>query len=251
MNRTHAAIHATLLMSLVTTAGAATLEGSVWYRERMLTPPGTEVHVVLEDVSRADAPSETIAETRFTPRTAPPWPFTLDYDESRIDPRMRYALRARVEHQGRLLFINDTHVPAFPDGGAAPVEIMVVGMTAAGAQEPGVESNSWQPTRIDAADVTPGADDRPLQLTLEAGGVAGFAGCNRFMGSYTLDGESLAFGPLAATMMACIDQGDQEQRFLAALQATATWRLEDGELVLLDADGRPRLRFAAARQPDR
>ncbi len=246
MTPTAATIHAMLLMSLSATAVAATVEGSVWYRERMLTPPGTEVHVALEDVSRADAAAEVIAETRFTPRTAPPWSFAIDYDESRIEAGRRYALRARVEHEGRLLFINDTHVQAFAESGPVPVEIMVVRVADAGGQGSGIESVAWRPTLIGEAGVNAGAGDKPLELTLEDGSVAGFSGCNRFMGSYTLEGESLTFGPLAATMMACVDQDDQEQRFLGALQSTATWRLENGDLVLLDADGSDRLRFSAA-----
>ncbi len=246
MTRTSATIHAMLLMSLSATAGAATVEGSVWYRERMLTPPGTEVHVALEDVSRADAAAEVIAETRFTPATAPPWTFSIEYDESRIEAGRRYALRARVEHDGRLLFINDTHVPAFPENGPGPVEIMVVRVADRGGQDAGIESVAWRPTLIGDAGVTGGAGDKPLELTLADGSVAGFSGCNRFMGSYSLEGESLTFGPLAATMMACVDQDDQEQHFLGALQATATWRLDNGDLVLIDADGSERLRFRAA-----
>jgi heat shock protein HslJ/uncharacterized membrane protein len=35
------------------------------------------------------------------------------------------------------------------------------------------------------------------------GKVSGKGGCNRFTGSYELTGESLSFGPLAATRMAC------------------------------------------------
>ena len=33
--------------------------------------------------------------------------------------------------------------------------------------------------------------------------VEGFSGCNRFAGSYTLEGDRIRLGPLAGTMMAC------------------------------------------------
>ena len=43
-------------------AQAATIRGSAAYRERMALPPGAVLAVALQDISRADAPAETLAE---------------------------------------------------------------------------------------------------------------------------------------------------------------------------------------------
>ena len=86
------------------------IEGNVWYRERMLLPPDAEVYVALEDVARMDVAAEVIADTRFTPRGAPPWNFSLAYDPARIQAKGRYGLRVRIEVAGKLMFINTLFV---------------------------------------------------------------------------------------------------------------------------------------------
>jgi putative lipoprotein len=82
--------------------GMKTIEGSVWYRERMALPPNAEIRVSLEDVSRMDVPSEVIATTSFMPQGGTPWDFTLKYDPQRLHEKGRYVLRARIEANGRL-----------------------------------------------------------------------------------------------------------------------------------------------------
>ena len=82
-------------------------------------------------------------------------------------------------------------------------------------------------------------------LVLEDGTASGSSGCNRFTGSYTLDGESLTFDPTAAmTRMACAeDQSAVEDGYMANLPLTATWAIEDGDLLLSSADGSDILGF--------
>lgn len=73
--------------------------------------------------------------------------------------------------------------------------------------------------------------------------VAGFSGCNRLLGSYTLDGASLSFGHIAGTMMACLQGAEQERAFLDALGAVAGWRISGERLDLLDAGGATLVQF--------
>jgi heat shock protein HslJ len=72
------------------------------------------------------------------------------------------------------------------------------------------------------------------------GRVSGSAGCNRYTGSYTQAGGKLAFGPPAATRMACPQPDgvmEQEAAFLKALATVATGRVEADRLELRSADG--------------
>src|SRR5688500_2699955 len=72
-----------------------------------------------------------------------------------------------------------------------------------------------------------GAGGRPATLRIEGAEsrAGGFAGCNRYGGSYELRGDSLTFGAIAMTKMAC-DQGMAlEQRLAEALAATRRWEL--------------------------
>jgi heat shock protein HslJ len=77
-----------------------------------------------------------------------------------------------------------------------------------------------------------------LSLMFEDGQVSGSGGCNRFHGSFTVDGKALTVGPVATTRMAC--EGDvmaQEGEFLRALQTARTWDIVRGMLDVHRADG--------------
>ncbi|BCS90100.1 META domain-containing protein [Pseudodesulfovibrio sediminis] len=73
----------------------------------------------------------------------------------------------------------------------------------------------------------------------DKGAVQGSGGCNRFSGSYILNGDVLSFGPMSATMMACVPPlGDQEMRFFRALASPLKVKIENGLLYLVADDGR-------------
>lgn len=97
---------------------------------------------------------------------------------------------------------------------------------------------------------TPAADNIPATLAFpEAGRVVGFSSCNRFFGTYTLVQERIAFGRMGMSRMACIGQaGEQEARYMAALQKAQTLRVEGDELLIaVDGQDRP-LRFTRTRR---
>lgn len=111
-----------LLVSLSMTActlpagtgqGDALITGTVSYRERMAIPTDAVVSVSLEDVSKADAPSTKIAETRFPASGGPPYAFALSYDPAEIESGRRYSLRATIRLGERLLFTSTEHIPPF------------------------------------------------------------------------------------------------------------------------------------------
>jgi len=101
------------------------ITGTVWYRERKALPPGAQVIVVLEDQSRMDAPATVITDYTHTVDGPGPYSFRLVYDPRAIDDRMRYGLRARIEHEGRLLFTSTEHVDPFAVPAGENIEIMV------------------------------------------------------------------------------------------------------------------------------
>ncbi|HEY1283809.1 MAG TPA: META domain-containing protein [Steroidobacteraceae bacterium] len=126
--------------------------------------------------------------------------------------------------------------------------LAVVGCSLVRPDSPKVDlRGAWVAEDIDGAGVTDNA-----QSTLEfmpGDRVAGRGGCNRYSGSVKLSGGSLLMSELFSTKMACAPAlMDQETRYLAALQAVRSYRMEGTKLVLVDATGKPRLRFS--RQPD-
>src|SRR5262249_51786797 len=64
----------------------------------------------------------------------------------------------------------------------------------------------------------------PIALSFAEGRVSGRTGCNNFNGSYTLAGNSIKIGPLAATRMMCAeDVMTQERQLLKALESAVRW----------------------------
>lgn len=94
-----------------------------------------------------------------------------------------------------------------------------------------------------------------VQATLnfpEAGRVAGNSSCNRFSGTVEVSGESIKFGPLASTRMACLEAAmNQETRYLSALQAAERYEWKDSYLLVYCKGFDKPLRFArmAASKP--
>ena len=91
-----------------TPIASASVTGTVSYEGASDLPPGAELRVRLEDVSRADAPSVLIAEQAITNLGQPPIPFEIRYDPADIDARFDYAILATITLGDTLLFINDT-----------------------------------------------------------------------------------------------------------------------------------------------
>ncbi len=75
---------------------------------------------------------------------------------------------------------------------------------------------------------------KPTLLFDATGNASGNGGCNTFNGSYTVDGATIAFGPMISTKMACVGPGDLvESAYLDALQAATGWSIgSDGNLTL-------------------
>lgn len=229
-----------------------TIEGNVWYRERVLLPEDAEVRVTLEDVARADAPSEIIATTTFRPKGSPPFAFSLEFDPNRLHDQGRYALRARIEAAGRLFYTSTEHIPAF-DAGHEPVKIMMsrVGDTRAGQDHRAFNRNVspfdtyWKLMELEGQPVELGAGQREFHLILDSieNRVHGFSGCNRFTGTYKQNEDQIAFGQMASTRMACTEGMSQEQRFLDALSRTVRFMIDGGNMVYYGPEGEPLLRF--------
>jgi putative lipoprotein len=104
-------------------------------------------------------------------------------------------------------------------------------------------TGAWLAEDIDGAGVI---DDAQSTLEFLADGrVGGRGGCNRYGGSVKVSGASILMSELFSTKMACAPAlMDQETRFTAALQAARSYRMEGSKLVLVDATGKARLRFA-------
>ncbi len=73
--------------------------------------------------------------------------------------------------------------------------------------------------------------DLSLNLTSQRN-VSGYSGCNQFTGTYTVNGDTLRFGPLATTRVACQGSTRLEQQYLQALAAINRYVLTSDSLTL-------------------
>jgi heat shock protein HslJ len=105
-----------------------------------------------------------------------------------------------------------------------------------------LEGTSWLAEEIDGTGMVD-----PVQATLifDAGQkVAGRAACNRYFGTYRQAGDTLEIRAGGSTRMACPPAVmEQETKFLAALEAVRKARREGDRLILLDDNGRVRMRL--------
>lgn len=131
--------------------------------------------------------------------------------------------------------------------------LAAVVIIAAACGESGTESleqNAWELTELGDTELAAGAPAGIVFGSLDegTGPVAGSTGCNSFNGQYEVDGEAIGFGPLATTLTACADPAaqTQEQQYLAALEAAATYSISGNTLELANAEGETTARFARA-----
>src|SRR5262245_13875687 len=152
-----------LLTLIATSAMAQSIRGSATFRERMALPPAAVFEALLEDVSRAGAPAETIARTRLTSPGNPPIAFTIAYDPAKIQSNRRYSVRARILVDDKLLFTTDTAALVITGGNPSTVSLMlhrVGGQTpppaAEGTKAPSspLAGTSWQLVKFQSMDDT-------------------------------------------------------------------------------------------------
>ena len=132
-----------LHLAVCTTASAgptATVRGEATYRERIAVPPGAQLEVVLQDVSRADAPAQVIGSVTLSDIGQPPYRFEIPYLPEQIVASHRYSVRARLTHQGQLLFTTDRTYPVITAGNPTEVQLLLKRVGAQGpASAPGAD----------------------------------------------------------------------------------------------------------------
>ena len=138
---------------------------------------------------------------------------------------------------------------ALPLFAAAPV-FAVMPAHAQADPAAALKGGRWELRTVNGAPAAKGAGDQAPWLQFDPPRFSGFAGCNRVMGSFTINGDRFGFGPdMATTKMFCVDHMEVERRFMAALGQVREWRLTGDELALF---GRPTmLVFVRTAEPAR
>ena len=244
-------------MTALTSQTKGSVKCTVTYRERMVLPPDAVLEGMLEDVTKVDAPAETIATARLEKPGNPPFTFEIPFDPAKIDETHRYIVRARVLVGGTQLFASQAY-PVLTQKNGTEVQILLrrTAPPRAGTPQlpdedgPGpvtLEKTWWKLTQVGNTPVVTAQGQEEPHLILDPKGmhVTGSGGCNRMTGRYELNGERLTFGPIAGTLMACPSGMETEKAFHQAIARVQLWKIEGQRLNLLDAAGAVVARFEA------
>jgi putative lipoprotein len=103
----------------------------------------------------------------------------------------------------------------------------------------------WKLVELKGGPVQPG-EGKELHMIIKGDDrVTGYSGCNQFMGSVTVSGDGLSFGPVAATRRMCQGVMEQENAFLLALENAHRHTISGEDLAITDANGTVVMRCVA------
>tara|TARA_R110001583_G_scaffold136216_1_gene288094 strand:+ start:37128 stop:37703 length:576 start_codon:yes stop_codon:yes gene_type:complete len=164
-------------------------------------------------------------------------------EHAKISPQSSLIIRRRIKHRTFCMDKTNRRI----------VSLLVIGMaflisacnaTTKPATEAAIDNwanvanKDWQLIRIQNA----GRTIDPMSPILASvnftldGKIVGSTGCNRYFGGYTRDGNNLMISALGSANMMCVDDAmDVEDAFIAAMADVKSWKIDQGELLLLDA----------------
>ena len=95
-------------------------------------------------------------------------------------------------------------------------------------------NGEWQLTKASDADGALTVNGTPVTLVIADDSASGQAPCNSYTGAVEIDGDSVSFGTIAQTLMACTDDArtELEARYLAALEEVSGSTLTGDTLTL-------------------
>lgn len=116
--------------------------------------------------------------------------------------------------------------------------LVVTGCTT-GAGSGELAGREWKLVWVDGFSTMPSGVATPTLTFGTDGRLSGNTGCNSASASYTVEGDRLSISALITTKRACIESAGQEleQAYVRAIEATRRYRIEGGELQLLDDGG--------------
>ncbi|MGK7294598.1 MAG: META domain-containing protein, partial [Candidatus Wenzhouxiangella sp. M2_3B_020] len=104
----------------------------------------------------------------------------------------------------------------------------------------------WKLTRMGDESIIPIVEAREPHIVLNAdGGMTGSDGCNQLRAGYAIDGDTIGFGEIATTRMACPQGEEQARQFRTALDRVSRYRVVGSHLELFNEAGEMLARFEA------
>lgn len=227
------------------------LDVKVVYLDRRMLPPGAELNVTLEDVSLADAPAKMITSESMKAEGVPPYAMTLKYDAAKIQDKNRYAVRATIKADGKLVMTSTSHIDPFAADAKQPIEIKVERIAEEAPAAPAVTETvlvgpHWDLMTLAGENVKAGDNGELAFISFnDDKSVHGFSGCNNFQGSFEATTDSVKMGPAASTRKMCAEGVELEQAFLTVLPNFSNFVIVEDVLSMKDSQGKVIATFKA------
>lgn len=132
----------------------------------------------------------------------------------------------------------------------AAIALLLAVATLAAAGPVALEGTYWRLVQLHGDAIAGPAEASPPHIALHAGTnrIAGFGGCNRFFGQYSISAPQISLQPLGGSRASCPDTDALERAFIGALAAVEHYALDGGRLTL-SGGGRQILVFDAVADP--
>lgn len=92
--------------------------------------------------------------------------------------------------------------------------------------DPQLLQNRWALLELQGETLSDAQKAQKPYLQLQSDFASAYAGCNRLSAPYHADGDSIAFGSIRQTKMACMNNMKFEQGFIDMLAYSQHWSLE-------------------------
>lgn len=230
-----AALLPVLISAQVSPAGIGSLEGQAQLSPPFPLPADALLDVQLLEINPVDGSTLLRGRSRLIPVGRSPFRFAVRYLDAARRPGSRYQLRATIHQADRLLFRTDPALPPLTSlQSPQRLQLLPVG-------DAPLRGLQWLRAPAASVPVPPDAPRQEQQFRLDPLNreLTGSGDCNRFIGSYTLQGDRLRLEPAGGTRLDCEPEViADEQRFLADLLRVRRWRLDPkGRLELGDENG--------------
>jgi heat shock protein HslJ len=108
-----------------------------------------------------------------------------------------------------------------------------------------LENTNW---KLDSLAGEAPLAETTITLRLVDGKVGGSSGCNQYGGEYKVDEDTLSFGNIISTLIACLTPDGvmaQEQKYLKLLKSASRYQIVAQRLEIFDENDQSILEFVA------
>lgn len=203
------------------------LEGTLFFRERMMLPPEVTVSVQLKGKDGVVV-GQSIASASGHAELA----FCVDYLAS--DLKEEAGIEAAVFYGSEPLF-------ASPEGTVVKLDerpaVLLHHAVPSQSKNVSLKDTYWRLKELDGKPAESFAEQPEAHLILRDKGQAiGSDGCNNFFMNWEGEGENMSFQPGGATLRICPNGAEQAQKMLQMFPSVKSWNITGGQLELRSDD---------------